>query len=76
MTTKRELPIASGAGALTAIIAGQIHLMFDNIQSIGPHVKAGRPRSSPSSYAARPPSGGTLQTVLMSGWSDRYRNCP
>ncbi len=37
-------PYKTAQLAITDIIAGQIHLMFDNIQSIGPHVKAGRLR--------------------------------
>lgn len=39
-----HVPYKAAQAAITDIIGGQIHLMFDNVQSIGPHVTAGRLR--------------------------------
>ena len=39
-----HVPYKAAQAAIVDIIGGQIHLMFDNVQSIGPHVTAGRLR--------------------------------
>lgn len=39
-----HVPFKAAALAITDMIGGRVHLMFDNINSIGPHVKAGRLR--------------------------------
>jgi tripartite-type tricarboxylate transporter receptor subunit TctC len=39
-----HVPYKAASLAITELIAGQVQLMFDNMQSIGPHVKAGRLR--------------------------------
>lgn len=40
----RHVPYKAAQQAIIDIIAGRAHLMFDNVQSIGPHVTAGRLR--------------------------------
>jgi tripartite-type tricarboxylate transporter receptor subunit TctC len=37
-----HVPFKAAALAITDMIGGRVHLMFDNINSVGPHVKAGR----------------------------------
>jgi tripartite-type tricarboxylate transporter receptor subunit TctC len=39
-----HVPYRGGAPALTDLIAGQVHVMFDNIPTCAEHVKAGRLR--------------------------------
>lgn len=39
-----HVPYRGGASALTDLIAGQVHVMFDNIPTRADHVKAGRLR--------------------------------
>lgn len=43
-TRMAHVPFKSTPQANTELISGQIHLMFDNLSSIGQHVKAGRVR--------------------------------
>jgi tripartite-type tricarboxylate transporter receptor subunit TctC len=40
-----HIPYKSSAQGLTDLVAGQVHLMFDNIPSIGPYARAGRVRA-------------------------------
>jgi tripartite-type tricarboxylate transporter receptor subunit TctC len=40
----RHVPYKAAQASITDVIGGQIHLMFDNMQSIGPHVATGRLR--------------------------------
>ena len=39
-----HVPFKAATVAITDLTAGRVHLMADNINSIGPHVKAGRLR--------------------------------
>ena len=48
-----HVPYRGGAPALTDLIAGQVHVMFDNIPTSAEHVKAGRLRGLAVTSAAR-----------------------
>ena len=48
-----HVPYRGGAPALTDLIAGQVHLMFDNIPTSAEHIKAGRLRGLAVTSAAR-----------------------
>ncbi|HET8550660.1 MAG TPA: tripartite tricarboxylate transporter substrate binding protein [Bryobacteraceae bacterium] len=59
----RHVPYKGAPAAITDIIGGQIHMMFDNIQSISPHVAAGRLRGLAVTTAKRADSHPDLPTV-------------
>src|SRR5262245_21144419 len=48
-----HVPYRGGAPALTDLIAGQVHVMFDNIPTSAEHVKAGRLRGLATTGTAR-----------------------
>jgi tripartite-type tricarboxylate transporter receptor subunit TctC len=62
-----HVPFKSAALAITDLTAGRVHLMFDNINSIGPHVKAGRLRGLGVTTLERVPAFSELPTVTESG---------
>lgn len=62
-----HVPFKSAALAITDLTAGRVHLMFDNINSIGPHVKAGRLRGLGVTTLERVPAFPELPTVAESG---------
>jgi tripartite-type tricarboxylate transporter receptor subunit TctC len=62
-----HVPFRSAALAITDLTAGRVHLMFDNINSIGPHVKAGRLRGLGVTTLERVPAFPELPTVAESG---------
>ena len=41
-TKMTHVPYKGTAGALTDLIGGQIHMLFDVVSSMGPHIKAGK----------------------------------
>ena len=49
------------------LTAGRVHLMADNINSIGPHVKASRLRGLAVTSAKRVPAFSDLPTVAEAG---------
>jgi tripartite-type tricarboxylate transporter receptor subunit TctC len=63
----RHVPYKAAQQAIIDIIAGRGHLMFDNVQSIGPHVKAGRLRGLAVASANRASSYPDLPTVSEAG---------
>ena len=63
----RHVPYKAAQQAIIDIIAGRGHLMFDNVQSIGPHVKSGRLRGLAVTSANRSSSYPDLPTVSESG---------
>lgn len=63
----RHVPYKAAQQAIIDIIAGRGHLMFDNVQSIGPHVKAGRLRGLAVTSPSRIPSYPALPTVSEAG---------
>ena len=51
--TMVHVPYRGGAPALTDLIAGQVHVMFDNIPTSAEHIKAGKLRGLAVTSAAR-----------------------
>ena len=62
-----HVPFKSSAAAITDLIAGRVHLMFDNISAISPHVKAGRVKGLAVTSAKRVPAFPDLPTVAEAG---------
>lgn len=62
-----HVPYRGGPQAITDLIAGQAQVIFDNIASIGPHVKSGRVRALAVSGPALSPLFPELPTIAESG---------
>jgi tripartite-type tricarboxylate transporter receptor subunit TctC len=62
-----HVPYKGSAQAINDLIAGQIQVMFDNVPSIGPHVKAGRVRGLGVSAPRRAASFPDLPTIAEAG---------
>ena len=62
-----HVPFRAATIAITDLIAGRVQLMADNINSIGPHVKAGRLRGLGVTSARRVPAFAELPTVAEAG---------
>ncbi len=60
-------PYKGSAQAINDLIAGQIQVMFDNVPSIGPHVKAGRVRGLGVSAPKRAASFPDIPTIAQAG---------
>lgn len=62
-----HVPFKAATIAITDLIAGRVHVMADNINSIGPHVKAGRLRGLAVTSGKRVPAFAELPTVAEAG---------
>ena len=62
-----HVPYRGGAAAINDLIAGRVHLMFESLNSIAPHAKAGTVRPLAVSGARRPPGFPDLPTVAEAG---------
>jgi tripartite-type tricarboxylate transporter receptor subunit TctC len=62
-----HVPYKGSAQAINDLIAGQIQVMFDNVPSIGPHVKAGRVRGIGVSAPKRAASFPDVPTIAEAG---------
>ncbi len=62
-----HVPFKAATVAITDLTAGRVHLMADNINSIGPHVKAGRLRGLAVTSAKRVAAFSELPTVAEAG---------
>lgn len=62
-----HVPYRGSPSAIQDLIGGSIDLMFDNLSSIGPHIKAGRVRALAVSGARRSALWPQLPTVQESG---------
>jgi tripartite-type tricarboxylate transporter receptor subunit TctC len=62
-----HVPFKAATVALTDLTAGRVQVMADNINSIGPHVKAGRVRGLAVTSAKRVPAFSELPTVSEAG---------
>ncbi|MEK6245114.1 MAG: tripartite tricarboxylate transporter substrate binding protein [Pseudomonadota bacterium] len=62
-----HVPYRGSAQAINDLIGGQVQLMFDNVPSIGPHVKAGRVRGIAVSGPQRSPLFPEIPTVAEAG---------
>jgi len=66
-TRMEHVPFKSTPLANTELIAGRIHLMFDNLSSIGQHVKAGRLRGLGVTSSTRSSVYPDIPTIAESG---------
>ena len=62
-----HVPYKAATVAIADLTAGRVHLMADNINSIGPHVKAGRLRGLGVTSATRVPAFPDLPTIAEAG---------
>jgi len=62
-----HVPYRGGAPAIADLIAGNVQLMFESTNSIGPHVKAGRVRGLAVSGAKRSAAFPGLPTIAEAG---------
>jgi tripartite-type tricarboxylate transporter receptor subunit TctC len=66
-TRMLHVPFKAAVIAITDLTAGRVQVMADNINSIGPHVKAGRVRGLAVTSAKRVPAFAELPTVAEAG---------
>jgi tripartite-type tricarboxylate transporter receptor subunit TctC len=62
-----QVPYKGAAPALTDLIGGQIHMTFDNIPVVIPHVRAGRLRALGVTSATRSPLLPDVPTIAEAG---------
>jgi tripartite-type tricarboxylate transporter receptor subunit TctC len=62
-----HVPYKGSPQAINDLIAGQIQVMFDNVPSIGPHVKSGRARGLGVSAPMRARSFPDIPTIAEAG---------
>src|SRR6185369_2327273 len=58
-----HVPYKAAQGAITDVAGGQIHLIFDNMNSVVPHVKSGRVRGLGVTSPTRAPSMSDLPAI-------------
>ena len=64
-----HVPYKGSAPALTDLIGGQVQIMFDNLPSALPHIKAGKLRAIAVTSTKRAPALPDLPTIAESGVS-------
>ena len=69
-----HVPYKGSAQAINDLMGGQIQVMFDNVPSIGPHVKAGRVRGLGVSSPKRAASFPDIPTIAEAGVSGYETN--
>jgi tripartite-type tricarboxylate transporter receptor subunit TctC len=62
-----HIPYKGSAPAVTDLLGGQTHMMFDNIPSALPHIKAGKLRALATTGAKRDPALPELPTLAEAG---------
>jgi tripartite-type tricarboxylate transporter receptor subunit TctC len=62
-----HVPYKGSAQAINDLVSGEIQVMFDNVPSIGPHVKAGRVRGLGVSAPQRAASFPDIPTIAEAG---------
>src|SRR5439155_2613648 len=62
-----HVPYKGGAAAIADLIAGNVDLMFESTNSIGPHVKAGRVRALAVTGAQRAQTLPEVPTLMEAG---------
>lgn len=66
-TKMTHIPYKSSAPSLTDLVSGQIQVLFNNMISTVPHVKAGRVRALATTGAKRSPALPDLPTIAEAG---------
>ena len=66
-TEMTHIPYKGSAPAVTDLLGGQVMMMFDNIPSALPHIKAGKLRALATTGAKRDPALPELPTIAESG---------
>ena len=62
-----HIPYRGAGPAMSDLLGGQVDLMFDNLPTVLPHIKAGKLRGLAVSTAARSPLAPELPTMAESG---------
>jgi tripartite-type tricarboxylate transporter receptor subunit TctC len=62
-----HIPYKGSGPAVTDLLGGQVHMMFDNIPSSLPHIKAGKLRALATTGAKRDPALPDLPTLAEAG---------
>src|SRR5256886_12134693 len=62
-----HIPYKGSGPAVTDLLAGQVNMMFDNIPSSLPHIKAGKLRALATTGAKRDPALPNLPTSTETG---------
>jgi tripartite-type tricarboxylate transporter receptor subunit TctC len=62
-----HIPYKGGGPALTALLAGEIDLLFNDVTTLEPHINAGKVRALGASSAVRLPSMPNLPTIAEAG---------
>ena len=62
-----HIPYKGSAPAVTDLLGGQVHLMFDNVPNVLPHVKSGRLTALAQTGAKRSPLIPDIPTVAEAG---------
>ena len=63
----RHIPFRGSAPAVTALLGGQVDMMFDNLPSSAGQIKAGKLRAVAVTSAARAPSLPSVPTIAEAG---------
>ena len=66
----QHVPYRGGGPAITDLLAGNIQMMFEPLQSLLPHVKAGKIRAIAVSSKERSPAVPDVPTIAESGYPD------